>query len=64
VRVLGFPKEFLQDVQASMTPRTSALVILIDHIWLDNLAMNLNQFGGEVVRQTLTDTMVEGMVKT
>ncbi len=51
-------------MQASMTPGTSALVILIDHTWLDNLEMNLNQFGGEVVRQTLTDTMVEGMVKT
>jgi hypothetical protein len=26
--------------------------------------VNLNQFGGDVARQTLTDTMVEGMVKT
>jgi uncharacterized membrane protein len=47
-----------------MTPGTSTLVILIARIWLDNLAMNLNQLGGEVVRQTLTDTMVEGLAKT
>ena len=59
---VGFPKEFLQDVQARMTPGTSALVILIDQAWLDNLEMNLSQFGGEVLRQALTDSMVEGMV--
>ena len=58
----GFPKEFLQDVQSRMTPGTSALVVLIDHVWLDNLEMNLSQFGGEVLRQALTDAMVEGMV--
>ena len=43
-------------------PGTSALVILIDQAWLDNLAMHLSQFGGDMLHQSLSDAMVAGMV--
>ncbi len=60
----GFPRQTLQNVQTHMTPGASALVVLIEQVWLENLDRILSQFGGEVVRQTLTDAMMESMVRT
>ena len=55
---MGFPKSFLENIQRTMQPNSSALVVLIEQRGIDAVLKALDQFDGTPVRQTLTPEMV------
>ncbi|HVP21955.1 MAG TPA: DUF1269 domain-containing protein [Anaerolineaceae bacterium] len=50
---LGFPKEFLRDLQDSLQPGNSALVALVEPTWIDRVVKELEDVGGRLFRYTL-----------
>jgi uncharacterized membrane protein len=50
---LGFPKEFLRDLQDSLKPGSSALVVLVEPTWIDRVVKELTDLGGQLFRYTL-----------
>jgi uncharacterized membrane protein len=50
---LGFPKEFLRDLQDSLQPGNSALVALVEPVWIDRVVNELEDLGGRLFRYTL-----------
>jgi uncharacterized membrane protein len=55
---MGFPKSFLESIQQTMQPDSSALVVLVEQSGIDTVLKALDQFDGTPVRQTLTPAMV------
>jgi uncharacterized membrane protein/sporulation protein YlmC with PRC-barrel domain len=55
---MGFPDEYLKKVQASLQPGSSALLVLVEQEQVEKVAQVLAKFEGELLRQGLTDEMV------
>ncbi|HMD88607.1 MAG TPA: DUF1269 domain-containing protein [Anaerolineaceae bacterium] len=50
---LGFPKEFLRNLQDSLQPGNSALVAMVEPTWIDRLVKELEREGGKLFKYTL-----------
>ena len=55
---MGFPDEYLKTLQQSMQPSSALVVVLVDVTQADRVIETLADFGGDVLRQALTDEMV------
>ncbi len=55
---MGFPNEYLQQLQAELQPGTSALVILGHSGSFEGITSALSDFEGQLLRQTLTEEIV------
>ena len=56
---LGFPNEYLRDLQDSLQPGSSALAFMIEPIWNDCVVEDLAQWGGRLFRYTLKSELVQ-----
>jgi uncharacterized membrane protein/sporulation protein YlmC with PRC-barrel domain len=54
----GVPDRYLRDLGRDLQPGSSALVVLVHPVAVDNLVEVLRPLGGTVLRQLLTDEMV------
>ncbi len=55
----GFARRDLEGLERAMRPNSSAVVALIEHRWVEAAMGALGQFGGTVLRQAVTDEMVD-----
>ncbi|MFN8455032.1 MAG: DUF1269 domain-containing protein [Anaerolineae bacterium] len=51
----GFPEEYLADLQASLQPGGSALIVLAEEMWVAKIIEGLSQFDGHVIRHVLQE---------
>jgi uncharacterized membrane protein len=59
---MGFPDEFLEKLELGLEPGKAALVLLVEHEWLDNLSESMAGVEGVVLQQSLTDKMVNRFI--
>jgi uncharacterized membrane protein/sporulation protein YlmC with PRC-barrel domain len=59
----GFSDEFLENLQTHLQPGNSALVLLAEHKWAADLHNALSDGEGVVFQQTLSDALVEELLK-
>jgi uncharacterized membrane protein len=59
---MGFSDESLQALQQALPPGGSALVVLVERLWLEKLLAALAEFKGRRLQQTLTDEMVRQLI--
>ena len=55
----GFSNDFLENLQTHLQPGTTALVLLVEHKWADDLENALGGGKDVFLQQTLTDALVE-----
>jgi len=55
---MGFPDEYLKQLQAGLQAGSSALVTLVERAWIEPLLQALAGFEGRVMRQALTDDVL------
>jgi uncharacterized membrane protein len=60
---LGFPDEFLTQLQSYLKPGSSALVILIEDQYVHQLSESLADLKGVVLQHTLTDEVVNQLLE-
>lgn len=60
---LDLPDEFVKQLQGYLQPNTSALIILIEHQYLQMLIDSMADIDGIVMQHTLTDAVVERLLK-
>jgi len=53
----GFSDKFLAALQEHLQPGSSALVLLAEHEWLHSMAESMDDIGGVVLQQTITDEL-------
>lgn len=53
----GFPEDYLTDLQASLQPGSSALVVLAEKNWIDKIIEGLTRFQGHIIRHVLKDEL-------
>ncbi|GIK40806.1 MAG: hypothetical protein BroJett011_46390 [Chloroflexota bacterium] len=53
----GFPDDYLQELQANLSPGRSALIVLSRHEWSDRVIEALAQFQGRLIRHILKDEL-------
>ena len=51
----GFPDNRLKEIGAGLKPGTSAIVAVIEHIWVDALEAELAEAGAQVITQSIAD---------
>lgn len=51
----GFPEDYLADLQASLQPGSSALIVLVEKLWADKIIEDLSRFDGHVIRHVLKE---------
>jgi uncharacterized membrane protein len=56
---LGFDDKFLNDIAATLTPNTSALVLAIEFDRLDEALAKLDPYHGTIIRQSLPPDQAE-----
>ncbi|MCK6628564.1 MAG: DUF1269 domain-containing protein [Anaerolineae bacterium] len=54
---LGFPDDYLTDLQASLQPGSSALIVLAEKLWIDKIIQGLAQFDGHIIRHVLKEDL-------
>jgi uncharacterized membrane protein len=59
----GFDDKFLENLQQHLQPGKSALVLLMEHIWVQKASESMSDLGGMVFQQTITDTLVEDFLE-
>jgi uncharacterized membrane protein len=59
---MGFSDDALQALQQALRPGGSALVVLVEQVWLEKVLVALAEFRGERLQQTLTDEMVRQLL--
>lgn len=59
----GFDDKFLENLQQHLQPGKSALVLLMEHIWVQKASESMSDLGGMIFQQTITDTLVEDLVE-
>jgi uncharacterized membrane protein len=59
----GFSNKFLENLDQYLKPGTSALILLMEHHWVRSAAESMGDLGGVVLEETLTDKLVEDLVK-
>jgi len=58
----GLPPEMFEKVQAALKPDTSAVLLLLEERWMDNLVELINRFDGKIVDQVLSDDIVAELI--
>ncbi|NJN95789.1 MAG: DUF1269 domain-containing protein [Anaerolineales bacterium] len=53
----GFPDDYLSDLQASLQPGTSALIVLAEKNWIDKIIQGLTRFNGHIIRHVLKEEL-------
>lgn len=53
----GFPDDYLTDLQASLQPGSSALIVLVEKSWIDKIIQGLAQFDGHIIRHVLKEDL-------
>ena len=51
----GFPEDYLADLQASLQPGSSALIVLVEKLWTDKIIEDLARFEGHIIRHVLRE---------
>jgi uncharacterized membrane protein len=59
----GFSAKFLANLQQYLQPGSSALVLLMEHEWVQKAAEAMAGLEGIVFQQTITDTLVEDLLE-
>jgi uncharacterized membrane protein len=59
---LGFPDEFLKKLEIGLEPGKAALVLLVEHEWLENLSETMTGMEGVVLQHSLTEEMVNRFI--
>ena len=59
----GFSDEYLEQIQGALQPGSSALVTLVEGALIDKVAEALADLNGQLVRQQLTDEIVEQLME-
>lgn len=59
---MGFSDEMLLALQQALTPNSSAVVVLVEHSWVDKALAVLAELEGQRLQQTLTDDMVYQLI--
>ena len=54
----GFSDKFLAELQEHLQPGKSALVLLVEHEWIHSMEESMDDMGGMVFQETLTDGLV------
>ncbi len=49
----GFPDDRLKEIGAGLKPETSAIVAVIEHVWVDALEAELAEAGAQVITQSI-----------
>ncbi len=52
---MGFPNDTLKEIQATLTPGSSAILALIQHEWVDRVVEELDKAGASLFRQALKE---------
>jgi uncharacterized membrane protein len=60
---LGLPDEFLDRLRGYLQPNTSALILLVEHQYLKLLSDSMAGMEGFIMQHTLTDAVVDQMLK-
>jgi len=55
---MGFPNETLKEIQATLTPGSSAILALIQHEWVDRVVEELEKYNAALFRQVLKEEVV------
>lgn len=55
---MGFPDDFLKKLEIGLEPGKAALVLLIEHEWLENLSENLGGVENMILQHALTENMI------
>lgn len=55
----GFRDEQLKEIGASLKPGTSAIVAVIEHVWVDEIERELANQGAQLVRQAIKDDVAQ-----
>jgi uncharacterized membrane protein len=59
---MGFSDDSLQALQQALRPGSSALVVLVEQVWVEKVLTDLAEFKGQRLQQTLTDEMVRQLI--
>ena len=59
---VGFSKDKLDKLNASLVPGGSGLVLLAEHQWFDTLQRELASMGGQMIHERLADTTLDDLV--
>ena len=60
---MGFPDEFLKEIEEGLKSGSSALVVLAENQWVPAVVRVMADFDGKSVRQTLADEKVAELLK-
>jgi uncharacterized membrane protein/sporulation protein YlmC with PRC-barrel domain len=55
---MGFPDDYLSKLESNLQSGTSSIVLLAESAWAESLGEVLEDFGGDVLRQKITERMV------
>ena len=55
---MGFPNDTLKEIQATLTPGSSAILALIQHEWVDRVVEELEKYNAALFRQALKEEVV------
>jgi uncharacterized membrane protein len=50
---MGFSDDYLEEIQGSLKPGTSAIIALVEHEWVEQVAQELKEHEGRLFRQAL-----------
>jgi uncharacterized membrane protein len=50
---MGFPDEYMRDLQQGLRPGSSAIVALVEDNWVERFAEAVEEYGGQLFRQAL-----------
>ena len=59
----GFSNEFLENLDQYLQPGSSALILLMEHHWVESAEKSLDAMGGTVFQETLTDRLVKDLTE-
>ncbi|MGD9099328.1 MAG: DUF1269 domain-containing protein, partial [Anaerolineae bacterium] len=61
---MGFPIEYLRELEQDLKPDSSATVALVKNLWAERAVKALDEFKGRLFRQALTDEIVSHLIAT
>lgn len=59
----GFSNDFLENLNQYLQPGSSALILLMEHHWVQSAAQSMDDLGGMVLQETLTDRLVKDLTE-
>jgi uncharacterized membrane protein len=59
---MGFPDDFLKKLEIGLEPGKAALVLLIEHEWLENLSETMGDVENVILQHSLTEDMINRLL--